>query len=79
MPDASAIHSNYYSPSSFKKLKDSGNIIKSRDSFSLLHNNLRSLRKNLEQFETQLLDELQFELRELVGLRFLNHNSNIEK
>lgn len=53
------IRSNYYSPYSFKTLKDLY-FITSHNAFSVLHNNVRSLGKNLEKFQTHLLEELDF-------------------
>ena len=53
------IQSNYYSPHSFNVLQ---NRLSSSDGdfkFSLLHNNVRSLRRNLENLQVHLLDELE--------------------
>ena len=53
------IHSNYYSPHSFNVLRN--RLSSSLDDdfkFSLLHNNVRSLRRNLEDLQVHLLDEL---------------------
>ena len=56
------IHRLYYSPYSFYNLKDSElPSCASDSSFSLLHNNIRSLKRNLENFQVHLLDELNFE------------------
>ena len=54
------IQSNYYSPHSFNVLR---NRLSSSDddfklNFSVLHNNIRSLRRNLENLQVHLLDEL---------------------
>ena len=52
------IQSNYYSPHSFNVLR---NRLSSPDDdfkFSLLHNNVRSLKRNLEDLQVHLLDEL---------------------
>ena len=54
------IQSNYYSPHSFNVLR---NRLSSSDddfklNFSLLHNNVRSLRRNSENLQVHLLDEL---------------------
>jgi hypothetical protein len=61
-PDANLpftqILSNYYSPHSFSKLKASKDIPEA--SLSFLHNNLRSLRRNIENFQEHLLQELNF-------------------
>ena len=55
------IHSRYYSPYSFYKCKSELPSRVSDSSFSLLHNNIRSLKQNLENFQVRLLDELNFE------------------
>lgn len=52
----SQIRGNYYSPHSFSKLKDT-NVI-SELCLSFLHNNLRSLKRNLDDFQHHLLHEL---------------------
>ena len=52
------IQSRYYSPSSFNVLKNRLSQPNLTDSsFSLLHNNVRSLRRNLENLQVHLLDE----------------------
>ena len=50
------IQCNYYSPYGFSQQKS---FFSSGSSFSLLHNNVRSLRRNLENFQSHLLEELQ--------------------
>ena len=51
----------YYSPHSFNQLKETFNVSTDRyNKFSLLHNNIRSLKKNLENLQTHLLDELAY-------------------
>ena len=55
------IHSRYYSPYSFYKFKSELPSRVSDSSFSLLHNNIRSLKRNLENFQVHLLDKLNFE------------------
>ena len=53
------IHSNYYSPHSFNVLRNRLSSSSDDDfKFSLLHNNVRSLRRNLEDLQVHLLDEL---------------------
>ena len=47
---------NYYSPYGFSQQKS---FFSSGSSFSLLHNNVRSLRRNLDNFQSHLLEELQ--------------------
>ena len=46
---------------SFYKFKSELPCRASDSSFSLLHNNIRSLKRNLENFQVHLLDELNFE------------------
>ena len=55
------IHSQYYFPYSLYKFKSELPSRVSDSSFSLLHNNIRSLQRNLENFQVHLLDELNFE------------------
>ena len=55
------IHSWYYSPNSFYKFKSELPSRVSDSSFSLLRNNIGSLKRNLENFQVHLLDELNFE------------------
>ena len=50
------IQCNYYSPYGFSQQKS---FLSSRSSFSLLHNNVRSLLRNLDNFQSHLLEELQ--------------------
>ena len=55
------IRSLYCSPNSFYNLKCSLRSSHCKnDGFSLLHNNIRSLKRNLECFQTHLLRELDF-------------------
>ena len=55
------IQSRYYSPSSFNVLKNRLSQPNLTDSsFSLLHINARSLRRNLENLQVHLLDELAY-------------------
>ena len=49
------IRSNYYSPYSFSQLPKS---IINESSFSLIHNNIRSLKRNGENLQSHLLNEL---------------------
>ena len=55
------IQSLYYSPHSFDKFKTELPRSVSRSCFSVLHNNVRSLRRNLENFQVHLLNELNFD------------------
>ena len=50
------IQCNYYSPYGFSQQKS---FLSSKSSFSLLHNNVRSLRRNRDNFQSHLLEELQ--------------------
>ena len=51
----------YYSPHGFSQLKRHLNMSSySNSSFSFFHTNIRSLKRNLENFQTHLLDELTF-------------------
>ena len=47
----------YYSPNNFKRLKSTSSTY---SSFSLFHNNIRSLKRNLENLQVQLLSELDY-------------------
>ena len=53
------IHSRYFSPHSFKE-QNKYVIENDDDSFSIFHNNLISLSKNLENLQSSILDELVF-------------------
>ena len=79
------IQSNYYSPHSFNVLR---NRLSSSDddvnlNFSVLHNNIRSLRRNLENLQVHLLDELvifrprQKKLEYEVNLNVIGNNIDI--
>ena len=53
------IRSQYFSPHSFCKFRN--NLTRDdKTSFSILHNNVRSLRRNLENLQVHLLDELYY-------------------
>jgi hypothetical protein len=54
------LQSEYYSPHKFNSLKKSQSNYITDTSFSMLHNNVRSLKRNLENFQTHLLQELDF-------------------
>jgi len=65
-PDSNILNQHfrslYYSPNSFYNLKRS--LLSSHctsGSFSIFHNNIRSLKRNLENLQTQLLNELDFQ------------------
>ena len=53
---AQPMRCKYYSPHSFSQLKNRLNNSK----FSLFHNNVRSLKRNLDNLQTHLLDELHY-------------------
>ena len=52
--------SQYFSPHSFCKFKNNLMRDENQTSFSILHNNVRSLRRNLENLQVHLLDELDY-------------------
>ena len=55
------IRSQYYSPHSFHVMKNNLNDARTGiPKFSLFHNNVRSLKRNFESLETQLLNELEY-------------------
>ena len=54
------VHSQYYSPHKFGFLKKSRTKYCNDTSFSMLHNNVRSLKCNLEDFQMHLLHQLNF-------------------
>ena len=72
------IQCKYYSPHSFSQSIREQNSASSHDSnFSLLHNNVRSLQRNLENFQVHLLDELQLHF-DVIGVTETKiTNSNI--
>ena len=57
------IRSNYYSPNSFNDLKKS----MKNPSFSIIHNNVRSLQLRLDDLQTHLLHELNFSF-DIIGI-----------
>ena len=59
------IYSNYYSPHSYSVIKFSKET--ENNNFSMFHTNIRSLRKNFDNFETHLLHELDFQFS-IIGL-----------
>jgi hypothetical protein len=54
------ILSQYFSPHSFRRMKNGLNDQEVNSSFSIFHNNVVSLNRNLENLQTHLLDELDF-------------------
>ena len=62
------IVSNYYSPHSFEQWTNKNSkALEKDDTFSIFHNNVRSLCRNLEHLETHLLNELDFKF-DVVGV-----------
>ena len=70
-----AIRCNYHLPNSFHKLTEKFNK-KLPKEFSLIHNNLRSLKKYLENFQSHLLNELDyhFDVIGITGTRIRDAN-----
>ena len=70
------IRCKYYSPHSFSKLKNKVNTDSQGRNFSFLHNNIRSLKHNLENFQTHLLSELghHFDIIGVTETRIRNSN-----
>ena len=58
--DHQILQTQYYSPHKFSNLKKHQAKYFTDTSFSLLHNNVRSLKRNLEDFQTHLLSQLDF-------------------
>lgn len=54
------IRCKYFSPHSFSMFKESLLESESQCPFSMLHTNVRSLRKNIDNFQVHLLDELDY-------------------
>ena len=78
------IQNRYYSPHSFNKFKTELPRRASDSCFSVLHNNVRSLRRNLENFQVHLLDELNFDFSiigvsetKIISGKNLDFNPNI--
>ena len=68
------IQCNYYSPYGFSQQKS---FFLSESSFSLLHNNVRSLRRNLDNFQSHLLEELQLHFSVIEDTETKITNSNL--
>ena len=54
------LQTQYYSPHKFSNLKKSRTNYFTDTTFSMLHNNARSLKRNQEDFQTHLLSQLNF-------------------
>ena len=74
----------YFSPHNFSKFKNT--VHNNRDYFSLLHNNVRSLKRNLENLQVHLLDELDCKFSvigvtetKITNADLLNFNPNLPK
>ena len=63
------IHSRYFSLHSFRELKTKQLEDEIETSFSVFHNNVISLKRNLENLQTHLLHELDFHLN-VIGVDF---------
>jgi hypothetical protein len=78
------MRTHYYSPHKFAEHKKSFSKASMDTSFSLLHNNVRSLKRNLEKFQVHLLDELNYNFS-VIGItetkitdeNFLDYNPEI--
>ena len=61
------IRSNYYSPHSFENMINSLPVKEAKESFSIFHNNVRSLRGNFENLEEYLFSNSDFNF-DLIGI-----------
>ena len=79
-PESSAyIRSKFYSPHTCEQLKNSLTKNELEHTFSVFHNNVRSIRSNLEYLESHLLDELDFHFN-IIGItetKITNSNSDV--
>ena len=79
-PFSQTIRCNYYLPHSFNKLKNlSINQLETYSQFAVFHNNVRSLKRNLENFQTpytHLLSELNYHFN-VIGITETRINSAI--
>ena len=76
---ANKITSRYFSPHSFKEMKTKLSKDEATSSFSVFHNNVASLNRNLENLQTQLLRELDFHFN-VIGVtetKITNANSQL--
>ena len=72
------VRCKYYSPISFYKEKVSLNNLSSTEcSFSIFHNNNKSLRKNVENLQTHILEELEYSFS-VIGLTETRITSDTE-
>ena len=61
------IRSNYYSPHSFENMINSLPVKEAKESFSIFHNNVRSLRGKFENLEEYLFSNSDFNF-DLIGI-----------
>ena len=59
--------SRYFSPHSFAQMQSKLSKNKRLSSFSVFHNNVLSINKNLENLQTQILEELEFQF-DIIGI-----------
>ena len=75
------IRSRYFSPHSFAQMQSKLSTNERLSSFSIFHNNVLSISKNLENLQTQILEELEFHF-DIIGIsdhetKITNSNSVI--
>ena len=76
-PFSQTIRCNYYSPHSFNKLKNlSIKQLETYSQFAVFHNNVRSLKRNLENFQTHLLSEIDYHFN-VIGITETRINSTV--
>lgn len=69
----------YYSPQSFCQLKENlENSSHSNSGFSLFHTNIRSLKNDLENFQTHLLEKLDFHFNIIGDTKTTIKNEHVE-
>jgi len=68
------MQSRYFSPHGFNVYKSKFPRYAGKSCFSLLHNNVRSLKRNLENFQVHLLDKLDYDFS-LIGVSETKINS----
>ena len=76
-----SIRYEYYTPHSFNEFKKDFDKNQSEHGFSVFHTNIRSIRRNIDNFQTHLLDELNFQFS-VIGLTetkisYANSDQNI--
>ena len=63
------IQSRYFSPHNFQEMKNKLTEDEINCSFSIFHNNILSLNRNLENLQTHVLDELNFHFNIMESLK----------